>query len=66
MSIEIATLIDIREAIERATTFVAGTSFNQFKGNEQLMWAVYSQIIVIGEAANRLSREFQQEHGDVP
>jgi uncharacterized protein with HEPN domain len=27
---------------------------------------VYSQIIIIGEAANRLSRDIQQRHPEVP
>ncbi|MEK7731883.1 MAG: HepT-like ribonuclease domain-containing protein, partial [Planctomycetota bacterium] len=66
MSVDIASLLDIREAIERAQSFAAELNYDQFLGDEKTMWSVYSQIIVIGEATNRISQEFQQQHSDVP
>ncbi len=66
MSIDIASLIDIREAIDRAQSFIVHLDYHQFVGDEKTMWAVYGQVIVIGEAANRISKEFQEEHGGVP
>jgi uncharacterized protein with HEPN domain len=66
MSVDIASLIDIREAIDRARSFVADLDYKQFLGDEKTMWAVYGQVIVIGEAANRISKEFQAEHSRVP
>ena len=66
MSVDIATLLDIREAIVRSQSFVSNIAYDQFHDDELAKWAVYSQVIVIGEAANRVSGEFQQLHGDVP
>jgi uncharacterized protein with HEPN domain len=66
MSVDIASLLDIREAIERAVSFAAELNYDQFLSDEKAMWAVYSQIIVIGEATNRISQEFQQQHSEVP
>jgi len=66
MSVDIASLIDIRDAIERALSFASALDYERFVRDERTMWAVYSQIIVIGEAGNRLSRELQQQHPDVP
>ena len=56
MSVDIASLIDIREAIDRALSFAAGLDYNQFLGDEKTVWATYGQVIVIGEAANRISK----------
>lgn len=66
MSIDIATLIDIRDAIDRAMTFAEGMDYDEFVHDQRNMWAVYSQIIVIGEAATRISGEFRQIHPHVP
>ena len=66
MSVDIAALLDIREAIERSQSFVSDIAYDQFRDDERTMWAVYSQVIVIGEAANRVSREVQQQHDSVP
>ena len=66
MSVDIASLLDIREAIERAVSFTAELNYDQFLSDEKTMWAVYSQIIVIGEATTRISQEFQQQHSEVP
>jgi len=66
MSVDIASLLDIREAIERAVSFAAELNYDEFLSDEKTMWAVYSQIIVIGEATNRISQEFQQQHSEVP
>ncbi|MEK6800088.1 MAG: HepT-like ribonuclease domain-containing protein [Planctomycetota bacterium] len=35
-------------------------------GHKRTRWAVFSQIIVIGEAAGRLPREYQQRHPSIP
>ena len=61
MSIDISSLIDIREAIDLALKFAEGFDFDQFLRDERTSWAVYSQIIVIGEAANRLTADFRRQ-----
>lgn len=66
MSIDIASLVDIREAIDRALFFVSDLAFEGFVSDERTKWAVYSQVIIIGEATSRISRDFQQNHPAVP
>ncbi|MFH1109054.1 MAG: DUF86 domain-containing protein [Planctomycetota bacterium] len=66
MSIDIATLIDIRAAIDRALAFVAGMDFDAFLVDNKTRWAVCSQIMVIGEAATRISKRFQEQSPGVP
>ena len=43
MSIDIATLIDIRAAIDRVAEFIAGMDFHAFLEDERTRWAVCSQ-----------------------
>lgn len=57
-----AHLLDMKDAAVRALKYVEGTTRESFLLDEIKLWAVYSQIIVIGEAANRLNREWQANH----
>ena len=66
MSRDSATLLDIAEAARRAIQFTAGLDAATFIDSEEKRWAVFSQIVIIGEAAARLSAEFQQAHEQIP
>jgi len=66
MSIDIATLIDIRAAIDRAMDFTDGIDFDAFLADNKTRWAVCSQVMVIGEAATRISKIFQEAASQVP
>ncbi|MCO6437114.1 MAG: DUF86 domain-containing protein [Phycisphaerae bacterium] len=66
MSVDLASLVDIREAIRRATGFVEGLDHARFLEDERTRWAVFSQIVIIGEAANRVSRSFQERTPELP
>jgi len=66
MSPDPAPLVDILLAIDRAFAFVEGYDAPAFHADKRTRWAVYSQIIVIGEAAGRISRDVQQDHPEVP
>lgn len=66
MSIDIATLIDIRAAIERAMDFTDGIDFDAFLDDNKTRWAVCSQVMVIGEATTRISKTFQEATPQVP
>lgn len=58
--------MDIREAIDRALFFVSDLDFDRFVSDERTKWAVYSQVMIIGEAASRISRDFQESHPAIP
>lgn len=59
-------LLDIFLAANRAMDFVAGQDKAAFESDARTRWAVYSQIVIIGEACRRISREFQMENPQIP
>lgn len=59
-------VLDMVVAIERAVSLGGGTDEREFVSDERAHWAVYSQIVILGEAASRLPREFCETHPDVP
>lgn len=63
---DLASLMDIKLAADRAISFAQGLDRDRFLADERTRWAVYSQIVLIGEAANRISPDFQREHGELP
>ncbi len=60
-----ASVLDMLHAIARARDLAAGIDEAEFLGDERTRWAVYSQIIILGEAANRVDRIFQAAHPEV-
>lgn len=66
MSSDQAPLLDILLAINRASEFVQGFDAARFQSDKRTRWAVYSQIVVIGEAAGQVDRGFQTDHPDIP
>ncbi|MFH0979998.1 MAG: HepT-like ribonuclease domain-containing protein [Planctomycetota bacterium] len=66
MAPELAWLTDIATAARRIVRFVHGVDFPGFMSNEEKQYAVYGQIIIIGEASNRLSQEFKESHSVIP
>jgi len=59
-------LKDIATAAERIVRFVQGIDYLAFLANEEKQSAVFGQIIIIGEAANRLPAAFRAAHPEVP
>lgn len=63
---EIAWLGDITIACERISVYLKGVERNAFMANDEKQYAVYAQVIIIGEAANRFSVEYQQANSSLP
>ena len=61
-----AAVLDMVQAIETAQKLSVGLSEAEFIDDMRTHWAVYSQIIILGEAAGRIARTFQEAHPDVP
>ena len=59
-------LWDMREAAREIYEFVQGVSHTGFEKNKQLRYAIERQLMVIGEAANHVSEEFQESHFEIP
>ena len=63
---EVLYLTDIVEAADAIQRFVGAREREDFLGDEILRSAVLQKLIVIGEAATRLSPPFQAHYPEVP
>lgn len=58
-------LLHILEAINNLFEFTDGISFEEYKSNKILRFAVIKNLEIVGEAAYLLTKEFQSEHPEV-
>jgi len=58
-------LLDIREAIENIQKYAARGK-DAFRKDELIQTWVLHHIQILGEAAARISDEFQEQHPDIP
>ena len=61
-----AILLDIAHAAGQVAKFMRGKDNSAFLDDELTQSAVLHQILVLGEAAKRLSSEFRSRHPGVP
>jgi uncharacterized protein with HEPN domain len=55
----------MREAAREIMEFMKNVSHAEFEKNNQLRYAVERQPMVIGEAVNHVSEEFQESHIEI-
>lgn len=63
---DIALLWDMQKAAQEIIDFLGDTSFEQFSENKVLRYAVERLLLIIGEAANRVSNSFRMQHPEIP
>ena len=63
---DVGYLWDMLDSARTISNFLSGVSFNQYMQNRQLQLAVERALEIIGEAARRVSKSFQEEHSDIP
>lgn len=63
---DIDRLRHIDECIGHVMDFLQGKTFEEMKNNVMCYHAVVYNIMIIGEAANLLTKEFRNEHPEVP
>lgn len=63
---ETAWLGDIAIGCERISAYLTGVERDAFMANDEKQYAVYAQLIIIGESANRFSAEYQQANPSLP
>jgi uncharacterized protein with HEPN domain len=63
---DIASLWDMLTAARAVESFVKGRSFEDYTNDLMLRSAVERQVEIIGEAAGRVSTEFQDGHPEIP
>ncbi len=56
----------ILQAIEEIESFIHGMTLEQFEHDVKTQMAVTRELEIIGEAAKRLSEEFQDKLGRIP
>lgn len=61
-----AYLWDMRKAAQLVAKFLQGVTYNRFVSDEMMQSAVERQLEIIGEAARRVTLDFQQEHPEIP
>jgi uncharacterized protein with HEPN domain len=61
-----ASMLDMAVAAKRAIEWLGDVSEAKFQSDERLQWLMFSQIVLIGEAANRIGRPVQADFPDVP
>lgn len=61
-----AYLWDMLEAAHNVRDFVAAKTFDDYNDDSVLRSAVERQIEILGEAANRVSSDFQTKHSEIP
>jgi len=61
-----ANLWDMREAALLVRQFLMGKTYSEFSIDRLLRSAVERELEIIGEAARRVSPEFQKEHPEIP
>ncbi|MEB3294684.1 MAG: HepT-like ribonuclease domain-containing protein [Synechococcales bacterium] len=62
---DLESLWDMRKAIQRIQSFTTGASETDYLANVMLQSAVERQLEILGEAAKRVSINFQREHPEV-
>jgi len=61
-----ALLWDILQAARRAIEFTQDKTFADYQASPLLQYAVERALEIVGEAANRISAEFQGAHLEIP
>jgi uncharacterized protein with HEPN domain len=61
-----ATVVDIVGACQRIAQFITGFDKDLFFADLKTQSAVLHQLLVIGEAAKRLSQDFREQHAAIP
>ncbi len=59
-------LLDKLHAAEEALDFVSSLDEQEFANSRLHQWAVVKQLEIIGEAANRVSQAFRDQHSVIP
>lgn len=58
-------LLHILEAIDNLFEFTKGITFEEYKSNKILRFAVIKNLEIIGEAAYLLTKDFREKHPDI-
>lgn len=63
---DIERLYHIEASIGHIMDFLEGKTYEEMQGDKMCFHAVVYNIMIIGEAANMLTKEFREEHAETP
>ena len=63
---DIERLYHIEASIGHVMEFLEGKTFEEMRDDKMRFYAVVYNIMIIGEAANMLTKEFREEHPETP
>jgi uncharacterized protein with HEPN domain len=66
LDLDAASVLDMVVAGRRIQDFTLGQGYAEFSVDLKTQSAVIHQIMILGEAAKRMSKEFQARHPEVP
>ncbi|UCC29152.1 MAG: DUF86 domain-containing protein [Phycisphaerales bacterium] len=66
MSRDDACILDMLVAARRIAEAVENITFDEFRADWHVNSAVQHQLLILGEAVKRLSREFRENHAQIP
>ena len=59
-------LWDMLDSAKTVREFTQGVSYHQYLTDKKMRLAVERAVEIIGEAANKISKEFRDSHSDIP
>ena len=62
---DLSYLWDMRKYALEIKEIVEGVSYTKFTENKTLRYSIERLLLIIGEAANHVSREFQEKHPEI-
>lgn len=62
----LAYLWDMYNETKQITEFTKNVDFPKFVSNKMIRYAVERSLLILGEAANHVSFQFQEEHSEIP
>lgn len=61
-----AYLWDMLEAAKEITAFLKGVRYDDFVHSKMIRSAIERQLMIVRDAANHVSEEFQEKHPEIP
>lgn len=59
-------LLDLCQALQKIMVFIENLNQAEFNNDEKTQSSVLYQIVIVGEAINRLSEEFKSQYPQIP
>ncbi|MEW5946404.1 MAG: DUF86 domain-containing protein [bacterium] len=59
-------LSHVTEAVEKIIQFTTGRTWDDFRKDEMMQGAVIHQLMILGEAANKVSEDTQERMSELP